>query len=346
MRLGTKAAAYGIAGLVLAGAVIVSGSSFGFLNLSSFGTLSVLLTDPPSVPDGVSAVYITYSSIAVHAAGFGDSGWVTVSGQGTFDSMKLVNLSQTISTKTIPSLTYNLIALNISKAQVEFLGKNYSGTISSGKLVVPIIGGLKVNSSSSSVALVDIQPTVINLGTKADPSFAIATGAKASPVPATEVTKSMKEVGNRVNLEGRTWFHTFKSNHSGNPTGTGISLTPNSLSFSVSNHESSPIVIKMVLITPDPSGGKAKASLGSVATSAILSVQSDGSLRQFSGTPAQVHTLLEASGYSLAAGATRQFSFSGAIVSLQGDHPISSGSTYFLVIIGSGAPIVQLVVAS
>ncbi len=346
MKLGTRAAAYGIAGLVLVGAVIYSGSALGLLNTSPSGVLSVLLVDPPSVPDGVSAIYFTYSDVAVHASGFGDSGWVTISGQGTIDTMGLVNFSQTISTGAVPSLTYNLVAFNISGVMVDFMGRNYSATVDSGRLEVPIVGGLKVNSSDPAAALVDIQPTVLNLGSQTAPNFSMATGAKALQIPIGEVDQSMKLVGNKSSLEGHGWFQTFRANHSDNLTSAGLSLTSNSFSFTVTNGGTDPLTVRMVLLTQDPADNRAGAALGAVSSSVVFAVESDGSLQLVSGGTGQVQSLLEASGYSLAAGATHQFSYTGAISSLLGDHRISSGTSYTVVVIGSETLSVQTVTAS
>ena len=155
MNVQAKAAAYGIVGLALAGVVILSGTAIGVLNPSSGGfnpaspgLLSILLTDPPSVPEGVTAVYINYSGLALHAKGLGDGGWVTVAGQGTLETLGLVNISQTLTSGNVPSGTYNLLAFNITSAEVEYLGTNYSATVNSGRLIVPILGGLTVNSSN------------------------------------------------------------------------------------------------------------------------------------------------------------------------------------------------------
>jgi len=346
LKLGTKVAAYGLAGLVLAGVLIFSGSSLGLLNFGSSGVLSVLLTDPPSVPEGVSAVYVTYSNIAVHADGSGDSGWVTIAGAGTIDTLKLVNLSQTISSATIPSLTYNLIAFNISGLKVDFMGKNYSANVNSVRLVVPIVGGVKVNSAHVAAALVDIQPTVLNLGDQSNPRFAVSTGAKALQVPESEETPSMKEVGNRSSLEGRSWLQSFRASHSDNLASSGLTLTPNSLSFSVTNPGSDSLMIRLVVVAPASSGERVTAALGSIANSFVFAVGSDGSLKLQAGASGQVESVLEASGYSLAEGATHQFIYSGAITNLLGNHGISTGINYNVIVFGSEALSVQTVMAS
>lgn len=346
MKFRTKVAAYGLAGLVLAGMIIFSGSSLGILNFGSSGVLSVLLTDPPSVPEGVSAVYVTYSNIAVHVDSSGDSGWVNIAGAGTIDTLKLVNLSQTISSATIPSLSYNLVAFDISSVRIDFMGTNYSAMVNSPRLIVPIVGGLKVNSAHAAAALVDMQPTVLNLGDQSNPRFAVSTGAKALQVPEGEETPSMKEVGDRSSLEGRSWLQSFRASHSETLATSGLTLTHNSFSFSVTNPGSESLRIRLVVVTPASSGERVAAALGSIANSFIFAVGSDGSLKLQAGASGQVESVLEASGYSLAQGATYQFTYSGVITSLLGSHEISPGTSYNVIVFGSEALGVQTVVAS
>ena len=352
MKLRTKAVAYGAAGLVLAGAVIVSGSTLGFLNASSFGVLSVLLTDPPAVPNGVTAVYITYSSMALQANGFGDAGWVTIPGSGTIDTMKLVNLSQTISSVVVPSRIYNLIALNISGASVEFDGKNYSATVSSGKVDVPFVGGLNVNSSRPAAALIDIQPTVLNLGTRSGPVFTLAAGAKALQVPSDDVSDSLKHVGQTYRLQGHGWFDSFRAEHSDRVDVSVAALTTGSLSFSVTNSGSDPVRLRMVVLTAS-SGGSSESggaeegdALGSVSSGTVFAVEPDGSLMPFRGPPGQVDSLFGDSGFTLAPGATQQFSYTGTISGMMGGRGVVSGTSYFVVLIGSEVLGGQTIVAS
>jgi hypothetical protein len=346
LKFGTKVAAYGLAGLVLVGVLIFSGSSLGLLGSGSSGILSVLLTDPPSVPEGVAAVYVTYSHIAVHADNSGDSGWVTIAGAGTIDTLKLVNLSQTISSATIPSLTYNLVAFDISSVKVDFMGKNYSAAVNSGRLVIPIVGGVRVNSNHAAAALVDIQPTVLNLGDQSNPRFAVSTGARALQVPESEETHSMNEVGNRSSLEGRSWLQSFRASHSDTLASSGLTLTHNSLSFSVTNPGSDSLTIRLVVVTPASSGERVTAALGSIGSSFIFAVAADGSLNLQAGASGQVESVLEASGFSLAGGASHQFTYSGAITSLLGGHGIASGMKYTVIIFGSDALGVQTVLAT
>jgi hypothetical protein len=346
LRLRTKAAAYGISGLILASAVIFSGAAAGLLDTRSSGLLSVMLTDPPSVPYGVTAVYISYSGIAVHAEGFGDGSWVAVSGAGTVDTTRLTNLSQTISSADVPSLTYDVIRLNITGASVEFMGKNYSAHVSSGTVTVPFVGGLKVNSSTPAAALIDIQPTVLNLGTQFGPDFNMAAGARALQVPSWDVGGSLRNVGSTFDLMGDSWFNSFRSHHPDALNSTQPTLTADSLSFSETNGGDDSLVVRMVMVTPTIHGGGDFGPLDSVADGIVFSVGSDGTLTPLSGSPNQVGSLFGDRGYTLAPGATFRFTYSGTLTSLLGGSGITEGTSYYVTVIGSETLSVQTVVAS
>ena len=346
MKIETKTAAYAVAGLAVAGAVIFSGSALGLLGVQASGLLSVLLTDPPSVPAGVTAVYVTYTGVAVHAAGFSDSGWVTVGGEGTFDSMSLVNLSQTISSGAIPALDYNQIRFTISSVSVEYLGNNYSATMSSGQIEVPIVGGLKVNSSSPAATLIDIQPTVLNLGDKSQPSFTISTGARALQMPSSEVDTSTRVVGHRTSFRGHSWYESFQSAGSTNLTVSELLLSSSSFSFTATNGGSDPLLVRTVVIAPGLKGGDEGMALGSVGSGAAFAVQADGSLTLVSGIPGEAEALMQSTGYSMAAGSAQQFSYSGAITNIFGGGGVTTGATYYVIIMGPGTLRVETVTAS
>ncbi len=346
MKVRTRTAVYGLAGLALAGLVVFSGSMAGVLNLSSSGVLSILLTDPPSVPDGVSAVYITYSDVAVHAVGLGDSGWVNLPGQGTVNTLGLVNLSQTISSGAIPSLEYNLVRFNISGASVEFNGKNYTANIDSGRMTIPITGGLTVGASSSAAALVDITPTVVNLGNDTDPNFAIAAGARALPVPAGEVQDQFRDLGHRTSLTNHTWYQNFQASHNDTLVVSGLTLGNDSFVFTASNQGGGPITLRLVVLAPASSGEKPTSALGSIPNSVVFAVNPDGTLQLLNGPPGQVLPGVTSSGFQLGSKDTQRFTFSGAITTLLSREGVASGATYYVVVFGSQASSIQSVVAA
>ncbi len=359
MNIQAKAAAYGIAGLALAGIVIFSGTAIGVFrpsndsfNPASSGVLSILLTDPPSVPDGVSAVYFSYSDLFLHVTSLGDSGWVAATGQGTIETLGLVNLSQTISTGDIPSGRYNLLAFSVSSADVDFLGTNHSATVNSGRLLVPIVGGLWVNSTNAAAAVVDIQPTVLNLGNQSKPDFVMTTGAKALQIPSGEVVETMRHLGNRLSLAERGWFRAFAASHSDSITISGVALSPGSFSFSASNPGSDPVTIRMVIISPASPGARPMSALATLGGSVVFAVRADGSLQLLNvgagsgSSPGQVRSILAAAGSQLAGGASADFSYSGTISTLLSRPGVSSGTTYYVLIMGSHALSIQTVKAA
>src|SRR2546426_6869015 len=98
----------GAAALVVAVSILAVSifSGFSLLPTTSSGapkgTLSVLLTDPPHVPFGVTKVYITYSNLAVHVSEAGNqSGWTLLKSGGSIELLSTVNVGQTISSVKI-----------------------------------------------------------------------------------------------------------------------------------------------------------------------------------------------------------------------------------------------------
>lgn len=350
MELRTKAATYGMAGLIAAGVLILASNSLGILSEVSSGALAIMLTDPPTVPDGVSAVYLSYSSLAVHVSGLGDSGWVATGSHGTIETLGLVNLSQTISTGTVPSLSYNLLSLTITGANVTFLGMNYTATVSSGKLTIPIVGGLRVDSSNPAAAVVDLQPTVLNLGNQTDPDFALSAGAKAVQVPPGQVVEPMLHLNNKSSLKGRGWYDSFAARQPDVVAKTGIALTSHSLTLNVTNSGPDPVDIRMVIVTSETPSMKPKGLQASLADSAVFVVEPDHSLQLLTGgTGDRGHTALrsalEGTGYVLAAGATVTLSFSGLITEFSSTSGLTAGATYYVVVLGSHTLSVQPVTA-
>src|SRR5437016_14619992 len=74
------------------------------------GTLSVLLTDPPHVPLGVTKVYIAYTNLAVHVSEAGTQrGGTLLQSDGSIELLGTVHVSQTIPSVNIAADQYNLL---------------------------------------------------------------------------------------------------------------------------------------------------------------------------------------------------------------------------------------------
>lgn len=338
MNLRTRAAAYGVAGLALSSGVILAGMTLGVISPASLGVLSVMLTDPSNVPKGVSAIYVTYDEIALHAAGLGAGQWVFIPGQGTLETLGLVNLSETISSANIPALNYDEVAFDIHSAQVKFHGVNYSATVNTGRLVAQIDGGLTVNPSKPAAVVVDLQPTVLNLGDQGVPNLVIAAGVRALPVPSGEVTDSMKVLKSRFSLLGHSWTQPLNAPGADNVSISQVRLTSNSFSFVATNHASEAVNLRMVVIAPASMGGTASGVTASLSGAFVLAVEPDGSLQLLhTGESGQAESVLANAGYSLSPGASATFSYTGALTTVAMQTAVSRGTSYYVFVVGQAS---------
>jgi hypothetical protein len=238
-------------GLILAVALIAGAAFFLQSPTTSQGTVDVLLTDPPNVPTGVTAVYVTYSNVAVHISGAGNqSGWTNSNTAGTIDLMKLVNISTTIASIKVVTGVYNALLFNISSAEVTFNGKNYTAFVPRALLTVPIPGGISVNATTSSAEIIDMSPTVVNIGSGSTPEFIITTTASCFRVPQNQVTTDMGRHGFSFRLTGNAWWNQIRESYTANVTITSASLSASSFSVTVKNTGSTPLNLSAIVVTP------------------------------------------------------------------------------------------------
>lgn len=218
---------------------------------SGQGSLSILLTDPPNIPQGVTAIYISYRNLDVHVSKAGNqTGWTEVQSSGEVQLLGTVNVSQTISSVKIATGDYNQLRFNISSAEVTYDGQNYTAFVQSAELVVPIIHGIEVNASVPSVTIIDISPTVVNIGSSSTPEFIIKSVATAYPVPSGSVTTGMQQQGNKTSLIGVQWWTQLQQNYTANLVITAASLNATHLSVSVTNTGSNSTALTLVVVSP------------------------------------------------------------------------------------------------
>jgi type VI protein secretion system component Hcp len=160
---------YGLAAMLVAviviAAVLVT-NPLSFINpgqKSSAGSFLVMLTDPPTLPANANTTILdlTYSNITLHVAyPNGTTEWVPVTASGTVDLLKLVDMSQTIASTSIPNgTTVDKIQFTISSVDATVNGTTYAVTTLSNTLVIAIANS-KVNQTFSGV-LVDFSPTLV-----------------------------------------------------------------------------------------------------------------------------------------------------------------------------------------
>src|SRR5712691_1076446 len=332
------------------------------------GTLSVLLTDPPHVPLGVTKVYIAYSNLAVHVSEAGNqSGWTLLKSGGSIELLGTVNVSLTISSVKIAAGEYNLLRFNISSAQVTYNGKNYTAFVPRSALIVPIVGGIEVNASKSSATIINIQPTVYNIGSASNPEFMIRQWARAFPVPSSQVTEEEEHEGNRLNLIGKAWWSDVQERYTSNAQITSATLTPTSLSLTVKDTGSQSTKLRLVVVSPIATpliGAEHDRPPAVLFGSAIFIVLPNATLLPIQkyilaahqqGVGAEdVVTALVSGGYNLTAGASATLSYKGTITlgfnlhivqPLQGGQSIVPGQQYLVSVLGDEALASQVVVA-
>ena len=357
MNVKTRAAAYGIAGLVLSGIAIFAGSLSGTFTAprggfdpATPGFLSIMLTDPPSVPQGVTGVFVTYSNLGLHAVGLGEAGWVWTGDTGTVETLGLVNVSQTISAGNVPSGSYNAIDFVISSVQIEYGGLNYSAAVTSGRLIVPLHDALQVNSSAPSAALIDLSPVVLNVGTQTSPNFVVTTAAQALQLPRAEFVQDMRHMGFRFALQAKGWYHAFIALHPNNLSANSVTLSANSFSLSITSPASDVSTVRVIILSPGAMNPR--GHLSALASSIVFAVQPNGTLKLVSfgsvtmGILSQIRSEMQTTGFSLPAGASTVFNYSGTITTLLSGEGVASGQSYYVTVVGPSTFSVNSVTAS
>lgn len=298
-------------GLILA-AIYVPGTGIGKPN-SSQGTLSVLLTDPPTVPENVSAVYITYSQVQVHIADAGNqSGWYSLTGSGEINLMSVVNVSQTIANANLPAGNFNGFRFNVTQVVVTYNNVNYTGLMiyNHNTLYTWIPGGISVSAAQSSAALIDLAPTVILAGTPQNPTFVFIPASKGFVIPSSAIPAQSRQIGERHQLEGNSWWSSIEAG-----TKFGISkvlLTPNSLQITVTNEGSSSVDLRLAGVATQNSVSGGFDSL--LKASDVFVVENNGTLVNMNSTSLDsIESQVAGAGLLLAPGASVTLTYSGTI---------------------------------
>jgi hypothetical protein len=344
----------------------VTSVQVGTTQPASPGTLSIMLTDPPRVPAGVTAVYVEYSDLSVHISGAGNnSGWTKLTNGGSIDLMSTVNISQTIAAVKVTSGVYNALSMNVTSATVTSNGRNYTAFVVGGYLFVPIAGGgVQVNDSKPSAAIIEISPLVMNIGSQSNLEFIVRSTAIAWPVPSGQVTGEMQHQGFRFPLAGMRWWERFNQNATANLQITSASLSSDSFSVSVTA-PSQTTTIRLVVVSPLAQaigGGRWGRIPVGLSSTAVFVVETNGSIvpiRQFvrvnipAGGDQSLHDIrigLMSLGYNLTSGSSATFSYTGPIglgyeIPRMMQATIVPGQQYAVTVIGTDALASQVVVA-
>jgi Domain of unknown function (DUF4382) len=290
-------------------------------SISGTGTLAVLLTDPPTVPNGTTAVYVTYSGLAVHISGAANnSGWHVLNAQGQINLMSIINVTQTIASADIQSGVFDRLAFNITSATVTFQGSNHSAYLvyEDHTLVVPIVGGITITNGQTSAAVIDLTPTVLLLGDPSNATFAFIPAARGYTIPAQSIPQTQLHVGQNQELNNQSWYQ----NNQPKFEITNVTLTPISLSITVANTGNVPLEFTLAAVTSLTSPGGGMYGMGEmrqtlpsvVSVSEFFVVYSNTSLIPLTtNNHASITKVISGAGYNLPPHASVTFKYSGEI---------------------------------
>jgi hypothetical protein len=129
----------------------------------SAASFTVMLTDPPNVPDGTSMLNLNYSDISLHVTyPNGTIEWLSVGTTGNVNLFSLINMTETIASTTIPiGSTIDKIQFTIDDVEAVVKGTLYNVTALSNTLVIKVANG-HVNQTLSGV-LIDFNPTLVQI---------------------------------------------------------------------------------------------------------------------------------------------------------------------------------------
>ncbi len=316
------------------------------------GGLALLMTDPPTVPSGVSAVYLSYADLGVHVAGLGNqTGWRVLNTAGRIDLLSVVNYTQTVALANTSAGDYNAIAFNVTSAVVTFQSQNFTADFTSKThlIFLPIDGGLTVVSGKTAAALIDFTPTVLLVGNQSNPQFAFVPAAKAYKVPTQSVGTLHLTVGDKDDIHAATWW--IQILHGSKFQITQLTLTPSKLSIRIVNSGNSTLFLRLADLSAPVSvaGGTTEVpnSASMLSISEVFAIEENTTLSpviQIGSGAADA--VIDTGGYVIPIGASVTFDFTGNISlgiaqSSTALHPhpalqIVPGRPYLLTLIGNG----------
>lgn len=365
MKKTTAALALAVVAIIVVGAVAIlyvvepraqSASSNTQSASSSSGQVALLISDPPIAPKGVTDLYMTYTNVAIHESNeTAPAGWLTLGGSGTVELFATQNISLTIGTGKVPFGNYNRVRFVVSSGEVTYEGANYTANFRQDNLTVLVVGGIHVNSTQGAAAIMDISPLIVNWGTSNNPVFLVSARAIALPVPLSNITPQMLQIGFRFALAERAWFNHELEAYTSNLGVTGASLSSTGVTLGVKNTGNASTLVKAVVISPLV-GSLRPATSGRIVPILVGSL-TFAATDQGQLIPITVKTFTNSNaslipselGYNLTVGGSYSFSYTGAIqlgFGLTRGLEIVPGQQYLVTVLGDQAIASYVVTAS
>jgi hypothetical protein len=138
----------------------------------------ILLTDPPHVPNGTTALDANYSSVAIFYTNGTQSGWINAQGSGSVDLLSLVNVTELVASANVPNgSVVSRARFNITAATITINGTSYPVTTPNPQIIANVSSAQTINGNSS--ILVDLSPTIITVFTNNQTLFIMVPSVKA-----------------------------------------------------------------------------------------------------------------------------------------------------------------------
>jgi len=217
-------------------------------SVSSNGTVALLLTDPAQVPDGTTALNVSFNGARFHESGASNStGFVNVNVSGTINLLSLLNVSQTLGVVSLnKSKGYNTVMLNLSSSTITINGTTYNVTLPSKSLIIHITGF----NATTGATLIDLSPTIVQIVSSNQTIFVMVPSVKAVAIGSSNINSTTVHVGARVSLNSNMHSRLRLSTPNITITKASLSESNNATSFSVSvrNNGNSSVELNHILL--------------------------------------------------------------------------------------------------
>lgn len=216
---------------------------------SGTGILAAQITDPLNLPSGVTDVYVSYSPIQVHPAGVAlSSGWYTVANAASLDLSRFTAQSVTLGSAEVSTGVFTLANLSVTGATVTFQGKNYTATVVSTVITLPITnGGAVVQANSTSGFVIDFSPTIFKLQNTSGTGFSLYASAKSIAIPQHDWNPNFVKPGAAEIVNSTSWGSSISEEAAESSIGIlSASLQNSSLTVVVKNTGNSEINVTSI----------------------------------------------------------------------------------------------------
>ncbi len=176
-----KFAATATAVIIIGMLIVLLGTGGTTTPISSTQNVGIFLTDPPQVPAGTQALWVSYSSFKVQITDKNGTFWEPTNTTGSVNLFSLINFTKNLTNLSIPTNSIiDRISFNITNATITVNGTVYPVLVPSKQLSVDVKDG---NRSTPSDILIDLTPSVTAVIANNQTTFIMTQSGTAVPIP-------------------------------------------------------------------------------------------------------------------------------------------------------------------